>query len=65
MTTIPPVAGARREMLTTVADAAARPTRFVLRRSPLGGAPFSPTVGFGFLRQPQASREDLSPTAAA
>jgi Transposase DDE domain len=65
MTTIPQVARAMREMLTTVADAAARTTRFVLRRSPLGGATFSQTLVFGFLSHPQASLEELSQTAAA
>jgi Transposase DDE domain len=65
MTTIPQVARAMREMLTTVADAAARTTRFVLRRSPLGGATFSQTLVFGFLGNPQASLEELSQTAAA
>lgn len=65
MTTIPQVARAMREILTTVADAAARTTRFVLRRSPLGGATFSQTLVFGFLSHPQASLEELSQTAAA
>jgi hypothetical protein len=65
MTTRPQVARAMREMLTTVADAAARTPRFVRRRSPLGGATFSQTVVFGLLRHPQASREELRHTAAA
>jgi hypothetical protein len=65
MTTIPQVACAMREILTTVADAAARTTRFVLRRSPLGGATFSQTLVFGFLSHPQASLEELRQTAAA
>ncbi|HEX2186115.1 MAG TPA: IS4 family transposase [Chloroflexota bacterium] len=65
MTTIPQVARAMREILTTVADAAARTTRFVLRRSPLGGATFSQALVFGFLSHPQASLEELSQTAAA
>jgi Transposase DDE domain len=65
MTTIPQVARAMREILTTVADAAARSTRFVLRRSPLGGATFSQALVFGFLSHPQASLEELSQTAAA
>jgi Transposase DDE domain len=65
MTTIPQVARAMRAMLTTVAEAAARTTRFALRRSPLGGATFSQALVFGFLRHPQASLEDLRQTAAA
>ena len=65
MTTIPQVARAMREMLTTVAEAAARTTRVVLRRSPLGGATVSQTLVFGFLRHPPASREARSQTAAA
>jgi Transposase DDE domain len=65
MTTIPQVARAMDEILTTVADAAARTTRFVLRRSPLGGATFSQTLVFGFLGNPEASLEELSQTAAA
>jgi hypothetical protein len=65
MTTIPQVARARREMLTTVGDAAARTTRFVRRGSPLGGATFSQPLVCGLLSHPQASLEELSQTAAA
>jgi hypothetical protein len=54
-----------REILTTVADAAARTTQFVVRRSPLGGATFSQTLVFGFLGNPEASLEELTQTAAA
>jgi Transposase DDE domain len=64
MTTIPQVARAMREILPTVADVAARTTRFVRRRSPLGGATFSQTLVFGFLGNPQASLEELAQTAA-
>jgi Transposase DDE domain len=65
MTTIPQVARAMREILTTVADAAARTTRVVLRRSPRSGATFRQALVFGLLGHPQASREALSHTAAA
>jgi Transposase DDE domain len=65
MTTIPQVARAMREILTTTADAAARATRFVQRTSPLSGATFSQTLVFGFLGNPQASLEELTQTAAA
>jgi hypothetical protein len=54
-----------REMLTTGADAAARTTRVVLRRSPLGGATVSQTLVFGFLSPPQASLEGRRQPAAA
>jgi hypothetical protein len=64
MTTIPQVARAMREMLTTVAEVAARTTGFVRRRSPLSGATFSQTLVFGFLAHPQASLEELAQTAA-
>lgn len=65
MTTIPQVARAMREVLTTTADKAARATRFVQRTSPLGGATFSQTLVVGFLGNPQASLEELTQTAAA
>ena len=65
MTTIPQVARAMREILTTTADEAARATRFVQRTSPLGGATFSQTSVFGFLGNPQATLEELAQTAAA
>src|SRR5215471_4790723 len=64
MTTIPQVARAMRETLTTTADEAARATRFVQRTSPLGGATFSQTLVFGFLGNPQATLEELAQTAA-
>src|SRR5919198_6737720 len=65
MTTIPQVARARREILTTTAAEAGRATRFVQRTSPLGGATFSQTLVFGFLGNPQATLEELAQTAAA
>lgn len=64
MTTIPQVARAMREILTTTADDAARTTRFVQRPSPLSGATFSQTLVFGFLGNPQATLEALTHTAA-
>lgn len=63
-TTIPQVARAMREVLTTTADTAAKATQFVQRTSPLGGATFSQTLVFGFLGNPQASLEELTQTAA-
>jgi hypothetical protein len=65
MTTIPQVARAMREILTTTAAEAGRTTRFVQRLSPLNGATFSQTLVFGFLGNPQATLEELTQTAAA
>src|SRR5262245_35952314 len=65
MTTIPQVARAMREILTTTAAEAGRATRFVQRASPLSGATFSQTLVFGFLGNPQATLEELAQTAAA
>lgn len=65
MTTIPQVARAMREILTTTAAEAGRATRFVQRTSPLNGATFSQTLVFGFLGNPQATLEELAQTAAA
>ena len=59
MTTIPQVARAMREILTTTAAEAGRATRFVQRTSPLNGATFSQTLVFGFLGNPQATLEEL------
>ena len=64
MTTIPQVARAMREILTTTADEAAHITHFVQRTSPLRGATFSQTLVFGFLGNPQATLEELTQTAA-
>src|SRR4029450_54328 len=65
MTTIPQVARALREILTTTAAEAGRATRLVPRTSPLNGAPFSQTGVFGLLGNPRATLEELAPTAAA
>src|SRR5262249_39728081 len=64
-TTIPQVARAMREILTTTAAEAGRGTRFVPRTSPLNGATFSPNFVFGFFGDPHAPLEELTPTAAA
>jgi hypothetical protein len=45
MTTIPQVARAMREILTTTADEAAHATRFVQRTSPLGRCHVHPDFG--------------------
>ena len=64
MTTIPQVARALREILTTTAAEVGRATRFVQRTSPLNGATFSQTLVFGFLGNPQATLEEITQTAA-
>src|SRR5215218_2819637 len=65
MATIADVAAVMQAVLTTTADAAARETGFVRRRSKLGGAQFVQTLVFGWLADAQASLEALSQTAAA
>lgn len=64
MATIPQVARAMREILTTTADDAARTTHFVQRQSRRGGATVSQTLVVGFLSNPQATLEELAQTAA-
>jgi hypothetical protein len=64
MTTIPQVAAAMQEILTTTADEAGRSTGFVQRVSPLGGATFTQTLVFGFLANPSPALEELAQTAA-
>jgi hypothetical protein len=51
-------------ILTSRADAAARETRFVQRKSKLTGAKFAQTLVFGWLSNPQATLEELAQTAA-
>jgi hypothetical protein len=65
MTTIPEVAAALRDVLTTTADAAAEATGLVRRRSKLGGAAFVQTLVFGWLAAPQAGVQGLSRMAGA
>src|SRR3712207_1398044 len=64
MTTIPQVAAAMQEILTTIADEAGRATGFVQRSSSLGGATFSQTLVFGFLANSAPALEELAQTAA-
>jgi hypothetical protein len=64
MTTIPQVAAAMQEILTTTADAAGRGTGFVQRNSPLGGATFTQTLVFGWLANAAPALEELTQTAA-
>src|SRR5262245_18125895 len=65
MTTIPQVARALREILTTTAAEAGRATRCVQRTSPLSGATCSQTLVLGFLGNPPAPLAALPQTAAA
>ena len=65
MLTIPQVSQAMQTVLSTTANALARPTGFVQRVSKLTGAHFVQTLVFGFLADPQASREALAQTSAA
>lgn len=65
MPTIPQVAQAMQTVLTTTAATAARTSGFVQRSSKLTGAAFVQALVFGFLANPQATREDLAHAAAA
>jgi hypothetical protein len=65
MTTVPELAETLQTLLTTTADALARRTGFVQRRSKLTGAAFAQALVFGWLATPQASLENLAQAAAA
>ncbi len=60
MTTIPQVAQAMQEIVTSTADEAGRATGFVQRTSPLGGATCSQTLVFGFLANPAPALEEVA-----
>jgi hypothetical protein len=65
MTTVPHLTQALRTLLTTTADALARQTGFVQRRSKLTGAAFVQALVFGWLADPHASLGALAQAAAA
>ncbi len=65
MSTIPQVAQALRVVLNSTADAAACHTNFVQRRSKLTGSRFVQSLVFGWLKNPQASLEELTQITAA
>ena len=65
MSTIPQVAQSLSLLLNSTADASARSVGFVQRRSKLTGARFVQTLVFGWLKNPQASLEELTQTTAA
>src|SRR5207248_7798613 len=64
MTTVPQLAQTLQTVLTTTADAAARATGFVQRRSKLSGAAFVQALVFGWLANPHASVAALAQAAA-
>src|SRR6266516_1908500 len=65
MTTVPQLAQTLQTVFTTTADAAARATGFVQRRSKLTGAAFVQALVFGWLANPHASVAALAQAAAA
>jgi Transposase DDE domain len=64
MTTVPQLAQTLQTLFTTTADAAARATGFVQRRSKLTGAAFVQALVFGWLANPHASLAALAQAAA-
>src|SRR2546429_1634006 len=64
MTTVPQLAQTLQTVVTTTADAAARATGFVQRRSKLTGAAFVQALVFGWLANPHASVAALAQAAA-
>src|SRR5919199_1002745 len=64
MTTVPQLAQTLQSVFTTTADAAARATGFVQRRSKLTGAAFVQALVFGWLANPHASLAALAQAAA-
>jgi len=64
MTTVAQLAEAVQTLLTTTAEATARATGFVQRRSKLGGAAFAAALVFAWLANPQATVEARAQAAA-
>ncbi|GAC1396487.1 MAG: hypothetical protein NVSMB65_15680 [Chloroflexota bacterium] len=64
MTTVTQLAEVLQTLLTTTADATARATHFVQRRSKLGGAAFAQALVFAWLANPQATVEARAQAAA-
>jgi hypothetical protein len=62
---IPEVAAALVDVFTAVADQAAQSSGFVRRESKLSGEAFVQTVTFGWLRNPDATLNELAQTAAS
>lgn len=63
MTSVSQLCQTFQTVLTTVADRAARATRFVQRQSKLTGAKFTQTLVFGWWDNPNATYEQLAQTA--
>jgi hypothetical protein len=64
MTTVAQLAEVVQTLLTTTAEATARATHFVQRRSKLGGAAFAQALVFAWLANPQATVEARAQAAA-
>ncbi len=65
MASVPEIAQAMENVLTTTAEAAARPSGFVQRESKLTGPVFAKTTVLGWLKKPDARLSDLTQVAAA
>src|SRR3990172_6079019 len=65
MDTVTQVVEAMDTVLNATAEAAGEQSGFVQRRSKLTGARFVQTLVFGWLKNPQASLEELTQTTAA
>ncbi len=65
MSSIPEIARAMENVLSTTAEAIARPTGFVQRRSKLTGPVFAKTTVLGWLTKPDSRLSDLTQVAAA
>ncbi len=65
MSSIPYVCAALHTVLTTVANTAARSTKFIQRQRQLTGASFVQALVFGCLAKPTASLDQLAQAAAA
>ena len=63
MDTIPQVAEAMKEILTTKADALARSSGFVQRQRKLSGSSFAQTLVFGWLHNPEVTLSGLAQQA--
>lgn len=65
MATIPQIAETMQTVLDTKAEQLGRETKFVQRKSKMGGAEFTKTLTFGWLENSKATLEELCQTAAA
>lgn len=65
MPTLAQITTAMQEVLTTVAETAARATTFVQRQRKLSGSTFCQTLVFGWLANPDATLDQVTQTAAA